>query len=298
MGLGHEVSLSLDYTGQDCEAPVALHARRSYPSIRGYRDARPNAPLIVALTGTDLYSDLAVSADAQESVALADRLVGLQERGALALEEGLRSKVRVIRQSMEVPAAMLSEGDRPGNAGDHAASFDLCLVAHLRDVKAPLRAALATRLLPEDSRIKVIHYGEALDEEWERRARDEQEGNPRYEWRGAASREAVWREMHRARAVLLTSKLEGGANVVSEAMVLGKPVLCSRVEGSVGMLGVGYEGYFEASDERGLAELMLRFEKDAGLRERLGVVSKELAGLYAPRLEREAWGLLLGEFVG
>ena len=58
------------------EAPaalmIALHARRSADSIGAW--AATGRPLVVALTGTDLYRDIAEDASAQRSLALADRL--------------------------------------------------------------------------------------------------------------------------------------------------------------------------------------------------------------------------------
>ena len=56
--------------------------------------------------------------------------------------------------------------------------------------------------------------------------------------------------------------MEGGANVVSEALAAGVPVLCSRISGSIGLLGEDYSGYFEVGDTAGLTELMLKCEQD------------------------------------
>ena len=53
---------------------VALHARRSYDSIRRFHDKSARKPLIVVLTGTDLYRDIHSDPDAQDSLALAVRL--------------------------------------------------------------------------------------------------------------------------------------------------------------------------------------------------------------------------------
>ena len=56
---------------------IALHARRSAPSIAAWREQHPDAPLIVALTGTDLYRDIEHDASAQSSLQLGDALVVL-----------------------------------------------------------------------------------------------------------------------------------------------------------------------------------------------------------------------------
>ena len=76
--LGHRVRVEPAYEAQPCDVLVALHARRSAPSVRRFHSRHPGKPLIVALTGTDLYQDLPNSASAQESLELASRLVLLQ----------------------------------------------------------------------------------------------------------------------------------------------------------------------------------------------------------------------------
>ena len=63
--------------------------------------------------------------------------------------------------------------------------FEVLVIGHLRDEKDPLRAAEASRSLPESSRIRVVHLGRAHDEAWADRARAEMDRNPRY---GAAKR--------------------------------------------------------------------------------------------------------------
>ena len=63
--LGHRVQIAQSYEGQSCDVLIALHAKRSFDSIRAFRNQYPRRPLIVALTGTDLYRDLRRSRRAQ-----------------------------------------------------------------------------------------------------------------------------------------------------------------------------------------------------------------------------------------
>jgi hypothetical protein len=56
---------------------IALHARRSHSAMAAWK-SRPDRPLILALTGTDLYRDIHDNVDAKTSLQLADRLVVLQ----------------------------------------------------------------------------------------------------------------------------------------------------------------------------------------------------------------------------
>jgi hypothetical protein len=137
-GLGHRVSVAEAWAGQPCDLLVALHARRSHGSVRAYRERHPRGPLVVAMTGTDLYADLPDDADARESVALADRLVVLNDEAWRALPPEARARVRVIVQAAQ-PLRRLPPRRR---------SFDVAVVGQMRAVKEPLLTAQAVRLLP------------------------------------------------------------------------------------------------------------------------------------------------------
>ena len=93
--------------------------------------------------------------------------------------------------------------------------------------------------------------------------------NPRYLWRGDRPRADVRRLLGRARAVVLSSLSEGGANVISEAVAAGVPVLASRIDGSVGLLGRDYPGYFPVGNTAALARLLHRIETDPDFLTRL-----------------------------
>lgn len=186
-GLGHRVRILAAWRGEDADLLVALHARRSAASVRGFRARHRERPVVVALTGTDLYRDLATSRAARRSLELADRLVLLQVAGRDALPAAHRRKARVIHQSVVLPRRARPRRSR--------SFFDVCVLAHLRAVKDPLRAAQAVRGLPAGSRIRVIHLGRALDPHLATRARAEMERNPRYRWLGERSRPAALRRL-------------------------------------------------------------------------------------------------------
>mgnify|MGYP001581861710 FL=1 len=65
MKLGHRVSITQHYDGQPCDLLIALHARRSYQSIERFYNDHPELPLVVVLTGTDLYKDIRIDANAR-----------------------------------------------------------------------------------------------------------------------------------------------------------------------------------------------------------------------------------------
>ncbi len=268
---------------------IALHARRSYDSIVGFRRDHPERPLVVALTGTDLYQDLATSADARRALRWADRLVLLQPEGLRELDPELRPRARVIYQSARPTSAAVTRRVR---------TFDVCVVGHLRPVKDPFRAALAARRLPAASRVRVLHAGMAMSRAMSARAEREMAENPRYRWLGERPRWQVRRLLAQSRAMVLSSLLEGGANVVSEALVAHLPVLASRVPGSIGMLGEDHPGYFGVRRTGELAALIERCERDASFLARLERRSRELAPRFAPKREAEAWRRLLAEVTG
>lgn len=284
--LGHQVATADEFHDQPCDVLIGLHARKSAASIRRYRASRPDGRLVVVLTGTDLYHDLPQSRAAQCSIELADRLVVLQVRAVDALPRGLRSKARVIVQSAIGPKS------RPATRTD---TFEVCVVGHLRPVKDPFRTALATRRLPPESRIVVSHLGAALDPNMERRARDEMLRNPRYRWLGDLPHAQALRVLARSRVLVNSSKMEGGANAICEALACGVPVLSSRIAGSIGLLGDDYPGYFETGDTLALAALLSRFETDAAFRERLTSHCRDLARIVEPKRELAAWRRLLTE---
>jgi len=288
-GLGHHVAVTDGYRGQACDALVALHARKSHPSIERFRRERPGARLIVALTGTDLYHDLRRGVRARRSIEFASRLVVLQPLALRALPAWARRKTRVILQSAVPPR---------GRSRPRPDVFEVCVLSNLRPVKDPLRAARAARRLPERSRVRVVHLGAALEKAVERRARREEAENPRYTWLGSVPRPRALRILARSRLLVLSSRLEGGANVVSEALAASVPVLASRIPGSVGILGARYPGYFRVGDTASLTRLLARAERDRAFYDRLREWCRRRRRLVAPAAERAAWRRLLGELGG
>ena len=282
--LGHRVSIRQTIDDQPADLLIALHARRSYASIERFHRQWPQKPIVLALTGTDVYRDLKRDPRAQKSLELAQRIVVLQPKALEQLSDRVRAKARVIYQSVEK-----IEG-RP--LGRH---FDVCVIGHLRSVKDPFRAALAARLLPASSRIRIRQVGGAMTEAMARRARAEVDRNPRYQWLGELSRTRTRRILAGSQVCVLSSRMEGGANALSEAVVAGVPLLASRIDGNVGILGADYPGLFEVGDTRELARLLIRAETDDEFLSDLRRRVKQLAPLFNPNRERRAWAGLLRE---
>ncbi|HXG11968.1 MAG TPA: selenoneine biosynthesis selenosugar synthase SenB [Gemmataceae bacterium] len=284
--LGHRVTVRQAYRGEPCDVLVALHARRSFAAVRAFRRAHPDRPVLVALTGTDLYDEIHTSPIARRALEEASRLIVLQPLGIAELPEHLRPKARVIIQSAEVPR---------GRIAPRKGVFEVCVLGHLRPVKDPFRTARAARLLPPESRLRVLHVGGALSPAMEKQARAEAAVNPRYRWLGDLPRSQALRVLARCRLLVLTSRLEGGANVVSEAIAAAVPVISSRIAGSVGLLGADYPGYFPVGNTRALAALLHRAETNARFYNSLKAWCRRLRPLVRPARERESWRRLLRE---
>jgi putative glycosyltransferase (TIGR04348 family) len=283
---GSSVTIDNAYANQRCDLMIALHARRSSASIRRYRTRNPDAPLIVVLTGTDLYNDIKTSSEAQESLEAATRLVVLQRLGLRELPARFHGKTRVIYQSATWNGTRAEIPKR---------YFRVCVIGNLRPEKDPLRTAAASRFLPDSSRIRIVHAGYAMDREIEAQAIRESERNPRYRWLGGLPQWKARRLLAGSHLLALTSRIEGSSNALGEALTSGTPVVASHINGLVGTLGDDYPGYFAPGDTRALAVLLERAESDPSFYRSLKSACARLKPLVAPERELKAWKRLLEE---
>ncbi len=285
--LGHAVSIQVDWDGTPADVMLALHARRSHASIRNFALCCPDHPLILALTGTDLYRDIRTDEAAQESMQLATRMIVLQERGLTELAPALRRKTGVVYQSaLTVP--------RPPPL---KACFEVVVSGHLREEKDPFRAAAALAYLPEESRVRVTHIGGAMSDAMRQEAKQWMARDKRYRWLDEVAHAKALRLLARSRLMVISSRMEGGANVVSEALANNVPVLASRVSGNIGMLGRYYAGYYPLEDERALARLLLRAETDAAFYRKLLTQCRARKPLVTHASERGALKHALAEAI-
>jgi putative glycosyltransferase (TIGR04348 family) len=267
------------------EVMLALHARRSAGSIAAWaaRPAKQSQGLAVVLTGTDLYRDIAHDSDAQTSLVLAQHLVVLQERGLAALPEALRPKARVIFQSSTALAPVAKPAPHT--------QLRAVMVGHLRAEKSPATLFEAARLLADVPQLFIDHIGQALDPALGTQAQATAAACPNYRWLGSQPHKATRRHIQRAHVLVHTSAMEGGAHVIMEAVQSGTPVLVSRIDGNVGMLGEGYAGYFEPGDAAGLAALLTRCKNEdptapGALMPQLQAQCAARAALFVPAAEQ------------
>jgi putative glycosyltransferase (TIGR04348 family) len=277
LGGDYEVRLVKQWQGEPADAMLALHARRSAESIDAWARRFPDRPLVVALTGTDLYRDILQDTSAQRSLAQAHRLIVLHELAPQDVPTEHRHKCVVCFQSTGARRA-LPKTDRHLRA---------LMVGHLREEKSPRTYFEAARLLGERQDILLDHLGAGLDEALAREAQalNEQAGL-RYRWLGAVPHADALARIQRAHVLVHASAMEGGAHVVMEAVRAGTPVIASRIPGNLGMLGARYPGCFEPSDAKGLAQLLARCRDDASMLQGLRHHCDQRSVLFEPEREQ------------
>ena len=281
------MTIAAKYGDQPADVMVAIHAWRSAEAIRRFKTNYPERPVVLQLSGTDIYQYIGEDPEPTlRSMELADCLVAINDRAWRVVPKTLRKKLRVILQSARKPSTPRQPSRR---------HIDVSVIGHLRDVKDPLRAAEAARLLPPASRIRIVQIGRAYSAEWAAKATAEMAANPRYLWRDDVPRAAVQKLLQRSHAMVLSSRSEGGANVISEAVVAGVPILASRMDGNVGLLGAEYPGYFPVGDSKALARLLRRIETDPRFVARLRRAIARRAPLFKPEREMAALRRLLAE---
>ncbi|HLX28117.1 MAG TPA: selenoneine biosynthesis selenosugar synthase SenB [Casimicrobiaceae bacterium] len=261
------------------ECMIALHARRSAGALATFAEACPNHARVLVLTGTDLYRDIGADATARRSLDLATHLVVLQDAGLDALQPRHRDKCRVIFQS-----ALALAPNAPRKR-----TFDVILVGHMRAEKDPSTPMRAMLQLPDDSPLRLVHIGDALSDQYADAARALQARTwssvRRYRWLGGRAHGETRRRIARAQAMIVSSIIEGGANVIVEAVTSHVPVIASRIPGNIGMLGADYDGYFAPGDDAALARLLDRITRDSEFLMHLRAQCEERAPLFDPNRE-------------
>jgi len=255
--LGYPVEVTESWSGGDAGLLIALHAYRSHQSIVAFKKQYPKRPIVLVLTGTDLYRDIENHSEVNQSMEMANQLIILQSCAVDLIPADLRYKVQVIYQSVEV------EFDIDIGNGDSATKDDfvVSVIGHLRDEKDPFCVVRSLPLLPSNSKITVKHLGQAMNAQMKDQAAHFNATIDRYQWLGEVSHADALKVLSNSCLMVISSRMEGGAHVVSEAIALGIPVIASDIPGNRGLLGEDYPGYYPVADENALATLLYRAEK-------------------------------------
>jgi putative glycosyltransferase (TIGR04348 family) len=248
--LGYSVGVTESWSGGDAGLLIALHAYRSHQSIVEFKKKYPNRHIVLILTGTDLYRDMENHSEVIQSMEMADQLITLQSSALDSIPASLRYKAQVIYQSVEIDI----------NNSLTKEDFLVSIIGHLREEKDPFCIARSLPLLPADSKITVRHLGQAMNSEMKDLARHFNATIDRYQWIGEVSHADALRMISQSRLMVISSRMEGGAHVVSEAIALGIPVIASDIPGNRGLLGEDYPAYYPVANESALANLLYRSE--------------------------------------
>lgn len=283
--LGHQVHLEQQYSGHECDLMIALHAWRSAHSIENFKYHHKDRSLIVALTGTDIYRY--IHTHPQQTLAsmiLADQLVGLHDEVSNAIPRQFWKKLNIIFQASTL---------KPIRRLKNLANFDVCVAGHLRAEKDPLRVAYAMRSVPKSSQLRVRHFGRAHTAGWQRDARLETCRNSRYHWFGEVSHSLLRRELAKCKLLVLPSRMEGGANIISEAIMVHLPVIASSIDGSTGLLGSHYQGYYDLENTHQLRNILLKCERQQTFYQMLHRQCNARLPLFSSAREKHLWQQLL-----
>jgi len=276
---GYQVEIATAWQHGDQDLMIALHAVRSHAAIQAWKSHSPAKPLVLVMTGTDLYRDLPQgSLQAHLSLKLADCIVVLQGEALKVIAQEYRLRTRVIFQSI-VPGHTLYR---------HARCFLVTVIGHLRPEKDPFRINEALQYIQPDSRIHVVHLGMAMDHDMSAQAQQYAKQDPRYVWLGERPHRDTMRWLASSHLMVISSVMEGGAHVVSEAIALGIPVIASDIDGNRGLLGADYPGLYKVGDGVALAALLERAESNPAYLESLKTAIQLRQPLITPERESAA----------
>lgn len=291
--LGHRVQIDKDLdqpsfvdSPEKFDLLVALHAKHSSVAVKRFSTSLPGKPIVVVMTGTDLHRDMPRSRVSRNTLDRADCIVLLEPEGKQLLRRAHAQKCSVIFQSANPVTNPPSPMKR---------CFEVSMIGHLRPVKDPFLVVKATKFLPVESRIKIFHFGEALDKTMMKRALLESGRNPRYQWLGRRKFGATQRRLARSRLTLVTSIQEGAPSVISEAVVNGVPILATRIMATLGLLGGDYPGLFEVGDAQALAKKMFLAETDGDFYDQLCQQCAARKPQFSSAVELASWRRLIKE---
>jgi putative glycosyltransferase (TIGR04348 family) len=276
--LGHQTQVSEKYLGSAVDLLVALHAYRSHLSLVQFRRSYPDKPIVLIMTGTDLYRDMSIHPEVLQSMKMANTIVLLQPAALALIPKNLQSKVHVIYQSTKpIKRKPLLKRD-----------FLVSVIGHLRLEKDPFCTAKSLKQLPPESKVRVIHLGKAMSSDMHQMAESYNAELERYQWLNELSHAQTMEQLSRCHLMVISSLMEGGAHVVTEAIALGVPVIASDIPGNRGLLGDNYPGYYKVGDAKALAKLLLKAETDSTFYKSLEQHIKRRSKYVQPQFEMKS----------
>lgn len=281
--LGHHVTIATEWRNPPSDVLITVHAVKSAASVLAASNDQPGIRIVTLLAGTDIYPTFAPGDEAQAALLRADALLALQPHALDLLPPELLAKSRTIVQSATTTATAKRD------------AFTATVIAHLRPIKQPHIAIEAIEMVPANLDLRLVVAGSRLDDDYGQRVADLVQSSPHAEWVGALSRRATKQLIASSHICIVPSSAEGGANVVSEAIAAGTPVLCTAIPGNLGLLGDDWPGVFPVGDAAALAALLTRTATEKPFLDDLCLRTDQLQSMVDPSTERQAWHALLLE---
>jgi putative glycosyltransferase (TIGR04348 family) len=284
---GHQVRISSQWCSKKTDVLIALHAYRSHASIVQFRKLHPNHPIILIMTGTDLYRDMPLHPEVLKSMEMSDAIVVLQSAALAMIPKNLQGKTHVIYQSTKPVKrkALLKK------------SFLISVIGHLRPEKDPFCTAESLQYLRSESKIKVLHLGKAMSPEMKSQAKVYNKELKNYHWLDELSHAETLQQLSRSHLMVISSLMEGGAHVVTEAIAIGVPVIASDIPGNRGLLGDDYPGYYPVGDAKALALMLQKAEFEPLFYKSLEAHIKKRKKYVQPQFELNSIKALLNRLI-
>ena len=286
--LNYHSTVTEQWSGKSCDVLIALHGLRSYDSIQRFKKAYPNHPVVLIMTGTDIYRDLKNSNKVIKSMEMADAIIILQPDAMQTLPKKFHPKVRVIYQSVKG----ITKKTPPKR------HFLASIIGHLRAEKDPFCAAQSLPLLPSSSKIQLVQLGKAMSPEFKKQAISIQKNVDRYRWLGQLSHSQTLQWLSRSHIMIISSIMEGGAHVVSEAIAIGIPVIASDIPGNRGLLGDDYPAYYPVGNQAALSKLLYKTESNPAFYQKLCSAVAKRQRITKPELEQKSIQKLIKSLTG
>jgi putative glycosyltransferase (TIGR04348 family) len=264
--LSYQSTVTEHWSGKSCDVLIALHGLRSYDSIQEFKKAYPNHPVILIMTGTDIYRDLKNSTKVIKSMEMADAIVVLQPDAIESLPKKFHHKVQVIYQSVK----SITRKAPPKRY------FLASIIGHLRAEKDQL-----------------VQVGKAMSLDFSKQAISIEKNVMRYRWLGQLSHSQTLQWLSRSHVMIISSIMEGGAHVVSEAIAIGIPVIASDIPGNRGLLGEAYPAYYPVGDGVALSRLLTKAETNPVFYQKLCKAITGRQKITKPELEQKSIQKLL-----
>ena len=285
--LGYQVDVFNRWSGKSADVLIALHAYRSHASIVQFRKLHPNHPIILIITGTDVYRDMTSHPEVLKSMEMADAIVILQSAALAMIPKHLQTKTHVIYQSTKSVKrkALLKK------------SFLVSVIGHLRPEKDPFCTAESLKYLRSESKIQVLHLGKAMSPDMKSLAKAYNKELKNYQWLDELSHSETLQQLSRSHLMVISSLMEGGAHVVTEAIAIGVAVIASDIPGNRGLLGDDYPGYYPVGDAKALALALQKAEFEPSFYRSLEAHIKKRKHYVQPEFELKSIKALLNRLI-